>query len=119
MNTVTRLVSALALILGPAAGARAQLPPPLPPAQWPVTVQQAVPLIIQRLTVTQKALVIGTPRENLFLLQGEWGDDIESHLGLNHGNTRLLHNACQRACTVDEATMLLMIATWEALQRAP
>jgi len=117
MSLAQRTTVTLALVLCLAAPARAQLPPPLPRAQWPATVRQAVPLIIERLTPTQKALVIGTPKENLFMLQGEWGDDIESHLGLTRGNKRLLQNTCKRACTVDEATMLLMIATWEVLQR--
>ncbi len=89
----------------------------MPRSQWPGTVASAVPFILNTLTPSQRSIVVGTPRENLFLLQGEWGDDIENLLGLNSGNSALVVAACGQPCKVDQATLLLMEAAWTELQR--
>ena len=89
---------------------------PLPQSQWPHTVAEAVPSILALLTPTQQSIISNTARENLFWLQGEWGDDIEQLLGLNSGNTALREAACGHPCPVDQATLKLMEASWEALK---
>jgi hypothetical protein len=89
---------------------------PLPRAQWPTTVGEAVPRILKALGPTQRSIVANTSKDGLHLLQSEWGDDIEQLLGLNKGNTALVDATCGRPCAVDQATLLLMEASWEALQ---
>jgi hypothetical protein len=101
------------LLLG--AGARADVKP-LPQSQWPRTVAEAVPPILASLTPTQQSIVSNTSKENLFWLQGEWGDDIGQLLGLNSGNMALREAACGHACPVEQATLKLMEASWEALR---
>ena len=90
---------------------------PLPRAEWPTTVSAAVPFILKTLTPTQRALVAGTERDSLFLLLGEWGEDIETLLGLDAGNAELMAAACRASCKTEEATLELMFAAWEALRR--
>jgi hypothetical protein len=92
---------------------------PLPRAEWPTTVSAAVPFILKTLTPTQRALVAGTERDSLFLflLLGEWGEDIETLLGLDAGNAELMAAACRARCKTEEATLELMFAAWEALRR--
>ena len=107
------LAFALAIVSGTAfAGVK-----PLPSSQWPSTAAAAVPLIIAALTPVQRSIVMGTSKENLFMLQAEWGDDIETLLGLNAGNTAMVAAACNETCRVDKATLLLMEAAWEALSK--
>ena len=108
-----RLQLALALLLV-GAGVLADVTP-LPRSQWPRTLTEAVPLIVATLTPAQKSIVRGTSRENLFMLQGEWGEDIEQLLGLRSGNTALVTAVCGATCSVDEATLRLLQATWDAV----
>ena len=86
--------------------------------RWPNTVEQAVPHIIQALKPAQRSIVQGTSKDNLMMLQGEWGEDIEVLLGLDKGNSPLAQAACGRPCTSDQAAFELMKAAWEALQRS-
>jgi hypothetical protein len=51
------------------------------------------------------------------LLQAEWGEDIEQLLGLDKGNTALVEATCGHPCPVEQATLLLMEATWAALKQ--
>lgn len=96
------------------AGALADVTP-LPRSQWPRTLADAVPHILATLTTAQQSIVRGTSKENLFMLQGEWGEDIERLLGLRDGNAALTTAVCGTTCSVDQATLLLMEATWNAL----
>ena len=110
-------LSALALALAFANEAAFADVKPLLRSQWPSTVAAAVPLIVATLTPAQRSIVMGTSRENLFLLQGEWGEDIAVLLGLNAGNTALVAAACGPDCKIEQSTLLLMEAAWEALQK--
>ena len=90
---------------------------PLPQSQWPRTVAEAVPHILDTMRPLQKSIVGDTSKDSLFLLQAEWGEDIEQLLGLNKGNTALIEATCGHTCSVDQATLLLMEATWAALKQ--
>jgi hypothetical protein len=90
---------------------------PLSRSQWPTTVAAAVPLIVAALTPAQRSIVLATSRDSLSTLQGEWGEDIETMLGLNAGNATLVVAVCGRDCSVDQATLLLMQAAWDALKK--
>lgn len=94
----------------------------VPPAlradeRWPQTPQDAVRDTLQRLRPSQRSIVRGTSRENLFMLQGEWGEDIVQRLGLDRGNATLARALCGRPCTPDEASLAVMQAVWDALQK--
>lgn len=106
---------ALALLL-PTTVALAEVKP-LPQSSWPHTVTEAVPLILDTLTPTQRSIIGGTSNDNLFLFLGEWGEDIQVLLGLNNGNTALINISCGHPCSAQQATLKLMEATWDALQR--
>jgi hypothetical protein len=90
---------------------------PLPQSQWPSTVAAAVPYIVATMRPMQRSIVSGTSQDSLFLLQSEWGEDIEQLLGLNKGNSALVDAACGQPCSVEQATLKLMEATWEALKQ--
>lgn len=92
---------------------------PLPRSQWPQTLEKAVPLVLAAMNPAQKSIVKGTPLENLFMLQGEWGEDIERLLGLNAGNTVLLNAVCGKRCGADQAVIILMEAAWKAARAEP
>jgi hypothetical protein len=89
---------------------------PLPQAQWPRTVAEAVPHILSSMSPTQRSIVSDTKMDSLFLLLGEWGEDVGKLLGLDNGNRALVEDACGRACSVERATLTLMEATWKALK---
>ena len=89
---------------------------PLPQSAWPHTVSEAVPLIVGAMSPTQQSIVGHTSEDSLFLLLGEWGDDINKLLGLDHGNKALALSSCGQPCRSEEATLKLMHAAWEVLQ---
>jgi hypothetical protein len=97
-------------------GAMAEVTP-LPRDQWPSTLTEAVPQIVKTLSPTQHSIASHTSKDSLFLLQGEWGEDIEQLLGLRNGNTALHAAICGANCTLEQATFMLMEASWEALQQ--
>ncbi len=88
---------------------------PLPHSSWPHTVAEAVPHILGTLTPTQRQIIQATSKDSLFLFMGEWGEDIEQLVGLNNGNAVLTQASCGHPCTVEQATLKLMEATWDAL----
>lgn len=90
---------------------------PLPQSEWPRTVATAVPHILGAMRPLQKSIVSDTSKDSLFLLQAEWGEDIEQLLGLDKGNTALVEATCGHPCPVEQATLLLMEATWAALKQ--
>jgi len=90
---------------------------PLPQSQWPHTVAAAVPLVLAVMSPTQRFIIRDTPKENLPLFQGEWGDDIEHLLGLDKGNSALVTAACAAPCPIDQATLKVMEAVWDALAK--
>jgi hypothetical protein len=90
---------------------------PIPPSQWPRTVADAVPPILAILTPTTQSIIRGTPKENLFLFQGDLGEDIRSLTGVGQGNLQLMNAACGGPCTAPEATLRLMEALLDALNK--
>jgi hypothetical protein len=80
------------------------------------TVDAAVQQIIARLGAHQRSIVLGTPKDNLFMLQGEWGDDIEELLDLDGSNEALRTAVCAGPCKSERATLLLMEKAWELLR---
>jgi hypothetical protein len=86
----------------------------------PETLAGAVSLIVSQLNPNQKQIIRSTAKDNLLVALAEWAGDVQAELGLQRGgsaNTKLIANACQRACTPDQATARVMEAVWEALQK--
>lgn len=122
-SAISGVAICLLAALFSAASARAQQPK-LVPAPAPDLVvansslQRAVKLTLVALKPHQKSLVRGTAKDSVFLLLPEWGSDIQELLGLSPGNVSLAAELCARACSVDEATLLVMQTAHEELARS-
>ena len=84
---------------------------------WPDTLDGAVSVVVGKLNQNQKSIIRSAAKDNLLVSLAEWAEDIQAVLGLHSGNSKLIAAVCQRACTPDQATILIMEAAWEALQR--
>jgi hypothetical protein len=83
----------------------------------PETLETAVSAVLVRMSPSQKSIVKGTTKDSLFLLLGEWGDDIEERLLLKNKNNKLAATVCKRICTSEEAKLIIMNAAWDELQK--
>jgi hypothetical protein len=83
---------------------------------WPDTLGGAVSAVVGKLSPNQKQIIRATAKDNLLVSLAEWGEDVQAVLGLRSGNSKLIAAVCQRACTPDQATALIMEAAWEAVQ---
>lgn len=83
---------------------------------WPETLDGAVSVVVGKLNPNQKQIIRSTAKDNLLVSLAEWGEDVQQVLGLRSGNSKLIASVCQRTCTPDQATTLIMEAAWEALQ---
>jgi hypothetical protein len=86
-------------------------------ALTPETLEAAVSAVLARMSPSQKSIVKGTAKDSLFLLLGEWGDDIEERLLLKNNNSKLAVTVCKKACSAEEATLVIMKAAWDELQK--
>jgi hypothetical protein len=86
-------------------------------ASAPETLEAAVSAVIARMNPSQKSIVRGTAKDSLFLLLGEWGDDIEERLLLKNKNNKLATTVCKKTCSSEEATLIIMKAAWDELQK--
>jgi hypothetical protein len=86
-------------------------------ASTPETLESAVSAVLARLSPSQKSIVKGTSKDSLFLLLGEWGDDIEERLNLKNKSNKLAATVCKKACSAEEATLVIMKAAWDELQK--
>jgi hypothetical protein len=103
-------VSALCAVNTVHAADSASAPPP-------ETLEAAVSAVIARMNSSQKSIVKGTAKDSLFLLLGEWGDDIEERLLLKNKNNKLATTVCKKTCSSEEATLIIMKAAWDELQK--
>ena len=83
---------------------------------WPDTLDGAVSVVVGKLNPNQKSIIRSAAKDNLLVSLAEWAEDIQAVLGLQSGNSKLIAAVCQRACTPNQATTLIMEAAWEALQ---
>lgn len=117
MTPPIRVALCLLAALSSAASPLAQQPKPESIAANS-SLRHAVKLTLAALKPHQKSLVRGTAKDSLFLLLPEWGSDIKELLALSPGNASLAAELCAKACSVDEATLLVMDAAHEALQKS-
>ncbi len=83
----------------------------------PVTLESAVTIVVAKLSPSQKSIVRGTAKDNLFMLMPEWGEDVQEQLLLKASNKIQLAKLCGQACLPEEATLTVMRAVWETLQK--
>jgi hypothetical protein len=87
------------------------------PVAAPETLGSAAAMALAKLGPSQRSIVRGTAKDSLVMLVPEWGEDIQELLQLNAENKKLLAVICKRSCTPEEATLMVMEAVWEALQK--
>jgi len=84
-------------------------------AGWPRTVEQAVTNILGSMSEEDKQKVRATKREDLIRYHHGWGTGIRNGLGLWRGNRQLLADC--NAQHPDDASMVIIDAVWERLQK--
>jgi hypothetical protein len=82
---------------------------------WPRTVEQAVAVLLPGLDEKERETIRGMPRGDLIRFHHGWGMGIRNDLGLWRGNDDLLR-ACGEKHT-DDASMVIIEAVWDALQK--
>lgn len=87
------------------------------PDPWPDTVDGAVANLLAVLSEEDKAQVRSTSKDDLILFHFGWGTGIRNRFGLWRGNTGLAEAACGKGCHLDEVSMVIIEATWSALQK--
>lgn len=119
MNFSTKLRCCIAAILfGTAPLTQANPADLLGPDQWPETVDATVKMIISRLSEKDRLTVKNTKREDLILFHHGWGNGIRNDYGLWRGNKKLILSACDgQACHPDDASMKIIEAVWDELQK--
>jgi hypothetical protein len=89
----------------------------LGPDKWPITVEQAVSDIIPRLSQFEKLKIRLTKKENTISLYFDLGTSIRNRYGLWRGNDKLMLSACGTRCHPDDASMKIIEALWQELQK--
>jgi len=109
------LTSALALWLVFPCFAAA--PEGLDPDKWPTTVQDTVKDILSGMSDKDKELVCKTKGGDLIMSHHGWGTGIRNYYGLWRGNQKLIESACGMPCQPDDASMIIIRAVWQELQK--
>jgi uncharacterized protein DUF6794 len=89
----------------------------LGPADWPTTVEGAVQDILSQMSDADKTSVRHTRKEDLIKFHFGWGLGIRNYYGLWQGNTSLIISACGHPCHPDEASMRIIEAVWQEVQK--
>jgi hypothetical protein len=114
-RVATRLLAIL-LFAAPLSG-QSQEADDLGPDKWPKTVQEAVTIAIQRLSPESRAKLRAMKEGDLILLHHGYGTGLRNYLGLWRGNSELIKSACGHPCHPDDASMVIIEATWKQLQK--
>jgi uncharacterized protein DUF6794 len=89
----------------------------LGPETWPTSVAETVRDIVRRMPEKDKELIRTTKKKDLIRFHHGWGTGIRNYYGLRRGNEKLMLSACGRPCDADEASMVIIEAVWQALQK--
>ena len=84
------------------------------PKRWPVTVDEAVGVVIATLSDEDKASIAAMAKSELIGLHFWLGAWIRNNLGLWKGNRPLLE--CTDAPNADDASMVIVEAVWRRLR---
>ena len=88
------------------------------PNLWPVTMEEAVGVVIAALPQAEAAQIAAMPESDLLSLHFGLGMWIRNHLGLWQGNDALMQALRERAPDVhpDDASMLIIEQVWRRLR---
>ena len=114
MQRALRVVIAASVLMSSLAWPAEEL---LGPDKWPTSVTETVRDIVQRMAEKDKEIVRTTKKEDLIKFHHGWGTGIRNHYGLWRGNDKLTLSACGKPCHPDEASMVIIEAVWQALQK--
>jgi hypothetical protein len=89
----------------------------LGPDKWPITVQDTVKDILSRMSEKDKELVRKSKGGDLIMFHHGWGTGIRNYYGLWRGNQKLIKSACGGPCEPDDASMIIIRAVWQKLQK--
>jgi len=84
------------------------------PKQWPVTVDEAVGVVIATLSEEEKAVIAAMSKSELIGLHFGLGLWIRNNLGLWKGNWALLESTGK--AHADDASMVIVGAVWRRLR---
>ena len=84
-------------------------------AAWPKTVNEAVTNILASMADADKVQLRDTKKQDLIQFHHDWGMGIRNEFGLWKGNTNLMSDC--RAQHPDDASMVIIEAVWERLQK--
>ena len=88
---------------------------PLSPEDWPVTVEAVVEDLLPKLSLSDKLMIFFTRKEDVIFLHFDLGLLIRNRYGLWRGNEKLMLAACGVPCHLDDASLPIMVAVWNAL----
>ncbi len=89
----------------------------LGPDEWPTTVEDTVRDILPRISTIQWLEIKTTSKDNVISLYSEFGVGIRDRYGLWRGNDKLILSACGFRCHPDDASMKIIEAVWQELQK--
>lgn len=86
-------------------------------SKLPKTVEEAVDNILSTMQPKDKFIVKDTKKSDLIKFHHGWGTGIRNEFGLWKGNNDLIMSACGKPCHPDDASMIIIEAVWEELQK--
>ena len=92
-------------------------PDSLDPDKWPTTVEDTVRDLLSRMPAADKVRVKITKKEDLIQFHHGWGTGIRNYYGLWRANEKLILSACGHPCHPDDASMKIIEAVWQKLQK--
>lgn len=84
--------------------------------RFPVTINEAVDIIVGGMTDEDKIQILGKSRDDLIIYHHGWGTGIRNEFGLWRGNTALLDDCGGSDIHPDACSMIIIEAVWERLR---
>jgi hypothetical protein len=84
---------------------------------WPVTLNEAVNIVLTNLTPEEKEVLKYTPQDRLVWFDFDWALNLQNDFGLSQGNTALIEDC--GAADPDCASLVIVEAVWNELNRQP
>jgi hypothetical protein len=82
---------------------------------WPMTLTEAVDIIISTTPKKNIPIIMATPKEELSKYHLNWGQGIRNAFGLWKGNPELTSSVCGIECHPDDVSMKIIEAVWSEL----
>jgi hypothetical protein len=88
-----------------------------PSSNWPTTVEGAVQDILSYMSDNVKMQISISRKDHLIELHFGLMTGIRDRYGLGSGNNKLMLSACGRPCRPEDASIRIIEAVWDALQK--